>query len=272
MAVQFVDRVPTYPGRIKFTKEDGTVIYGVWERADNPSVEGTPLNAATFNAMQEGGGLSADTTLYVSKTGSNTTGDGTEGKPYASITKALSVLPRNLNGFNATIRVSAGSYVENVEVKYFYGGTVIFRSTGDNVTISSVSIFDSLVEFYGINITLNSSSTAGSSLYIEGGRLFSLNDISIMSPSIGIHVTNGGRLHMAGADASFSGNSYAVLVDNGGYATIGTLAGSAQILLEAEKGGQICYNTITATASVRLHSTASGGRIYSGVQTSIPNY
>lgn len=42
------DRVPTKPGRVKLTKEDGTVEYAVLERADEPTQEGTPINKATL--------------------------------------------------------------------------------------------------------------------------------------------------------------------------------------------------------------------------------
>lgn len=45
------DRIPTRPGRVKLTKDDGSVFYAVMERADEPTQEGTPLNKATlFNS------------------------------------------------------------------------------------------------------------------------------------------------------------------------------------------------------------------------------
>ena len=36
------------PGRIKLTFEDGSTKYAVMERADNPVVEGDPLNPYTL--------------------------------------------------------------------------------------------------------------------------------------------------------------------------------------------------------------------------------
>lgn len=43
------DRVPTKPGRMKITPEDGsTPFFATVEMADEPSVVGTPLNKATF--------------------------------------------------------------------------------------------------------------------------------------------------------------------------------------------------------------------------------
>lgn len=49
--MEFVDRVSAYPGRYIMTTADGGVSYVVLERADEPTVAGTPLNAETFNGM-----------------------------------------------------------------------------------------------------------------------------------------------------------------------------------------------------------------------------
>lgn len=46
------DRQSANPGRVKITLDDGTVMYGTIERADDPTVAGTPLNKATlFNNL-----------------------------------------------------------------------------------------------------------------------------------------------------------------------------------------------------------------------------
>ena len=49
-----IDRIPTKPGRIKLTDEQGNVTYYTMERADEPLEMGTPLNKGTL--------LSDDTT------------------------------------------------------------------------------------------------------------------------------------------------------------------------------------------------------------------
>lgn len=47
-----IDRQSQNPGRVKITLDDGTVMYGTIERADNPSAVGTPLNKNTlFNSV-----------------------------------------------------------------------------------------------------------------------------------------------------------------------------------------------------------------------------
>ena len=49
--VNFVDRVPTEPGRVKLTPVPGQENHYIMERADAPIVEGTPLDKATFNSI-----------------------------------------------------------------------------------------------------------------------------------------------------------------------------------------------------------------------------
>jgi hypothetical protein len=52
MANNFVDRVATKPNRYKVTPENGgEPYYAILERADEPVVEGTPLNAETLNNL-----------------------------------------------------------------------------------------------------------------------------------------------------------------------------------------------------------------------------
>lgn len=55
---QFKDREPTYAHRMKISPEDGSAaFYATVERADEPTQEGTPLNAETFHAMQQAVGV-----------------------------------------------------------------------------------------------------------------------------------------------------------------------------------------------------------------------
>ena len=47
----FVDRQPTRPNRYKITPENGEAYYVTLERADEPTEEGTPLNATALNNL-----------------------------------------------------------------------------------------------------------------------------------------------------------------------------------------------------------------------------
>jgi len=51
------------------------------------------IDAGPIGALEaEGNLISADTTFYVATTGSDTTGDGSSGSPWATLRKALSYL------------------------------------------------------------------------------------------------------------------------------------------------------------------------------------
>lgn len=54
MLEQFVDRQSAYPNRYKITRGDGSIEYVTIERADEPSVAGTILNAETLNKIVNG--------------------------------------------------------------------------------------------------------------------------------------------------------------------------------------------------------------------------
>ena len=73
MAEKFVDRQSTYPNRYKITRVDGSTEYVILERADEPTVAGTPLNATVFNEIIDE--LSA--TVPITRGGTNATNGAT---------------------------------------------------------------------------------------------------------------------------------------------------------------------------------------------------
>lgn len=66
--IEVKDRVPTYPGRMKLTKQDGSSEYVTLERADSPTQAGTPINKALFDS------IAADIAKKLSLTGGTVTG------------------------------------------------------------------------------------------------------------------------------------------------------------------------------------------------------
>lgn len=53
--IEVKDRIPTKPNRIRIVPENGDPFYAVWERADEPIKEGTPVNKYLFDSIDEGG-------------------------------------------------------------------------------------------------------------------------------------------------------------------------------------------------------------------------
>lgn len=98
-----------------------------------------------------------DTTLHVAKTGSDTTGDGSEVKPYFTIQKALDSLPKLLLR-QVSILIHAGSYEEDVVIYAFTGCGKLTLCAMDNETVSIKSIYVSsftaaTLELVGFSLT-----------------------------------------------------------------------------------------------------------------------
>lgn len=85
--------------------------------------------------------LKVSTTLHVAKTGSDTTGDGSESKPYLTIQKAVDSLPKLLIR-RPTIHVHAGTYEENVLVEGFgaLDSLILDGVSGETVKLNTLKI------------------------------------------------------------------------------------------------------------------------------------
>ncbi len=108
--MRFIDRKATKPNRYKATPEEGNSFYVVLERADEPTEEGTPLNAAMLNIMASLSSLSP----AMMDDGSNGTGgdnsveDG-EYEPIVDPTTGLPVVTEDDNG--KVLKVVDGAWV-----------------------------------------------------------------------------------------------------------------------------------------------------------------
>lgn len=91
--------------------------------------------------------LESDVTYYVSTTGSDITGDGTQEKPYRTIQYAINMVPKNLNGYGAKIRVAAGTYDEHVEMISFYGGYIHLISDSENTLAATCIVKSVLIKY-----------------------------------------------------------------------------------------------------------------------------
>lgn len=105
----------------------------------------------------------ATTVLHVAKTGSDTTGDGSEAKSFLTIRKALKSLPKILVG-SVTITVHEGTYDEAIVVSGFSGGGMleIKGETGKTVSVGTLTIRENTHQETQItNLTISGSSGDG---------------------------------------------------------------------------------------------------------------
>lgn len=76
--------------------------------------------------------------IYVATTGSDTTGTGIAGAPFATVGKALSILPDVLTS-SCTIHVADGTYNEGISIQRFRcKDTVLLKITGNTTTPGNV--------------------------------------------------------------------------------------------------------------------------------------
>lgn len=270
-----IDRVPTYPGRVKMTPVSGQANTYDLERADSPVVEGTPINAELLNKKADV--LANNTMIHVNGgTGSDIVGDGSSGAPYATIQAAIDSVPKCLNGHKARIHVAGGTYVEDVVISGFYGGELEIMALNLTVRLKSVSVAScSLVRMSALGfgtsdpafIIANNADT-GDGLFVvdKNSNVILTDDVTLSSSSSvngvlvsgastlvaekQIHVSNVGLNAVVAKDCS--------TVSANRFAGTGNKSG-----LKAEQGGVIVYGSHGLT-STNGDSTASGGRIGNG--------
>ena len=272
-----VDRIPTYPGRVKLTPVSGQTNTYDLVRADQPIEEGTPINKVLFD--QKAYTLTGDVTVYVATTGSDVTGDGTSAAPYATIQKALDSLPKWLDGYTATIDIAAGTYNEAIRVSGFQGGILAIGYAFRSVTVRSVTVNASTTVRLEMNIT-RTASVGGTPLSIRNGSSVMIGDNMVIdgaSMGSGIEVETGSLLYV-GEDimddlrTTINNCPYnAVYVTGGSRIQLSIVQGSNNKTGFRANGGTIIYSSSTLTATT-LHVTTNGGRIYAGAQTSVTKY
>lgn len=264
-----VDRVPTYPGRVKLTPVSGqTNVYDM-VREDSPVTEGTPLNKALFD--QKAYTLTESVTVYVNgSSGSDVTGTGASTAPYKTIQKAVDSIPKCLGGYHAQIDIAAGTYVERVTIDGFYGGRLTIGAADRTVTVSGISVQSSAAVRINVsNLTYNANH-AGALLYVGfGSNVTIMRGITFRGGDQavnGIAAAQGSVVNANGFTTAFLNFGGAcVLATSGAIIALDVVEGNSNTShgLRAERGGMISYNTrnLTATAG---DFAGSGGRVNSG--------
>jgi predicted outer membrane repeat protein len=166
---------------------------------------------ATSGGSSGGGGTSFVADIYVSTTGSDDAGDGSNAKPFLTISKAMTVI-----GSNETIGVKAGTYNEYVEWTTMEGVTL--KGVSAETTIISREGADDIAIGIGYNLTMP---PTGQTMTIEG---ITIRDcwptygetggaISIWSPGVTVHLKDMIFFGNDNEDGSYDGFGGAVGVD-----------------------------------------------------------
>lgn len=273
--IPVVDRVSTYPGRVVLTPVANMTNTYDMERADVPLIEGTPVDKALFD--NKAYTLNESVTIYVSKTGSDVNGNGTNVAPYATIQKAINEIPKCLGGFIATVDIADGTYNERVRVEGFNGGRLNIGVSGRTVTVQGMSVFTSEMVRLNIANLTSASGDTDTPLYVgQGSNVAVVGAMTINGRNTalyGVAVEQNSSLVSTVNLTVNNTTTSAILANSGGRIACGRVLGSGNAAagLRAETGGTIAYNTSGMTAATN-YVAVTGGRVYGGSQTSVPNY
>ena len=270
MPFTFVDRVPSKQGRVKITPENGgTPYYAVIERADEPAVAGSAINAANLNAAQEtisytnANSASSYKRVYLSPTGKDTnTGDSTS-TPMATVKGAIRKYAKWYKYVD--ISLMDGTYTEDIGTIATDSCSLVLRTVNsdkDLVTINiatQIELFVPQMRIY--NLTLNMTESGIRPISVTAGTLFASNvriNVPTDSSASCINVYNGSLAWVyncvlnAGTSAAIYGNQ-ALRIVAVGCSSERTLARG----FYAHAGSTIEY-TPTLTATQMTYETERG--------------
>ena len=116
-----VDRVPTHKGRIKLTPVSGSPDFFDMERADEPTVEGTPLDKAAFDSIIQ----SRLTGRYYDVVASRSVLSDEKGITTNPIPTSGWIMRENSNKYSSGgyIATASSSYVDS-EIPFAFDGTI----------------------------------------------------------------------------------------------------------------------------------------------------
>lgn len=261
----------------------------------------TNISDATQNAYTSTGGrihmgrqldfansvLTENITVYLSTANGNDNNDGlTPETAKKTLNGALAIIPKNLGGHTATIQSLSAVKDVAASIGNFQGG--ILQITGDEYQTRSLTITNSSrVTLSPSILTISpvSSSETDSALNISGGSNV-LIPASTMVEITGNYASYAVLVQTAAVLTSLSNtgggfrishssavNRTAIRTASNGqvYFTLITITNVANGF-SAIQGSRIAHGTLNQSGVTTLYATLAGGRIYTGSQSSMPNY
>lgn len=194
--------------------------------------------------------------IHVAKTGSDTTGDGSEEHPFLTVQHAVDSVPKILNGHIVKIIIHEGTYSENVSANGFSGGD--FRVQGATGETVSIKTFDTE---YCHRVNLSDITVFGNS---ENGYNWSVQIMNSNYAEIINVICN--QTVSSQYHGSFRFDRVGIAVMEKCRVT------NKNVAVEVAKANAFLWdNTISGTTALRCGSgwTGVGGAIFKGTNNSI---
>ena len=200
--------------------------------------------------------LTVDKTYYVATTGSDSNNGTASGTPFLTIAKALSMIPKYINGANVTINIAAGNYsAQTCNLLGYYG-----KAGTTGITIQGVGATTILgtANIDGCDVRCTFSHIKANECIVTNSRIFYYDTVTAMA-AIGISSENSSGYISA---CSFTSLTTAILSKLNSYVSVSGGAGTGNTqVLEATQGGTIVKMTSVTTAGTTAEITSFGGRI-----------
>jgi hypothetical protein len=153
-----------------YLEADDYVELRAWhDKGSNLDIDSTDSESWFAIAPATRAGDTAASTIYVNgSTGSDTTGDGTSGTPYATIGKGLSDLPDSF-GLDHTIDVANATYAEGIDITRFVTHGYLLKFVGDTTTPTNVLVTGSVssIETYPQGTTITAVARVQGNTHVE---------------------------------------------------------------------------------------------------------
>lgn len=253
-----------YPKARQDDLEDGGTVYQLPFAKFTKTINGIGTFSDELETINIGTG---ETDIYVSTSGNDTSGDGSESYPYRTIQHAIDMLPKNLNDKDIKLHVKSGTYSENVVISGFYGGTL--RLAVETVTISSLTVYETvmIIEGSALNLAANGK-TYGFHCHRSANVICQCN-LTINGSVNGLYVAYGSRF--TGKNVIVNSCTNGVVSTFAAMVYIAALTGSKNNNGVTASAGFVFLGSIADIASV-LYTTTVGGRVYTGSQANVPVY
>lgn len=229
----------------------------------------------SWNALS---GLVGSVALYVSPSGSDTTGNGGSSTPYATLAKALSTLPKDLNGKSVTIDLAGGTYTEaRVAIDQFHNGVLYIHgadsshavfNNGISVTNCSAKITMRYVDFKGTASSAGLNVEYSDTVAVMDGKFTGQNSTGSYV-GIGALVSGMSKVMLRRCDFKYFNNAIEAHESS---VYIQMLTGDTNNLCINSVDGSIVSGGISTLTGAAIYRSSYGGRVYVGGQTNAPNY
>lgn len=255
-----------YPEITQEDLEDGGNVYQLPFAQFTKTVSGIGSFIAQLETI---GTNEANNSIYVSKSGNDASGDGTESNPFATIQKAINSVSKNLNNKEIYIVVSSGTYAEDVKISGFYGG--MLRIIFNSATITSLTVADTNLTIAGTSLKVGGGSSLVSFYVNNGANVICQVPLTITGGLNGLQVNNGSRF-IATQNVTVNTAMYAVLAEHASIVYFYNLLGSGSDTGVLADSAFVILNGYASGVASTQYVTESGGRIYANAQASIPSY